>query len=39
VLGRVRAANNAGIIVTALQVKSPAHAGMLIALGFDRGAY
>jgi hypothetical protein len=38
-LGRVRAANNAGIIVTALQVKSPAHAGMLIAMGFDRGAF
>ncbi|MEJ0024303.1 MAG: hypothetical protein WDN76_13545 [Alphaproteobacteria bacterium] len=38
-LGRVRAANNAGIVVTALQVKSPAHAGMLIAMGFDRGAY
>jgi hypothetical protein len=38
-LGRVRAANNAGIIVTALHVKSPAHAGMLIAMGFDRAAY
>ncbi|HWA22523.1 MAG TPA: hypothetical protein VG735_09035 [Caulobacterales bacterium] len=38
-LGRVRAANNSGIAVTALNVKSPAHAGMLIALGFDRGEY
>jgi hypothetical protein len=38
-LGRVRAANNSGIAVTGLNVKSPAHAGMLIALGFDRGEY
>lgn len=38
-LRRVRAANNADISVTALNVKSPAHAGMLIALGFDRGEY
>ena len=38
-LGRVRATNNSGIAVTALNAKSPAHAGMLIALGFDRGEY
>ena len=38
-LKRVRAAGNAGLAVTARQVKSPAHAGMLIALGFDRGEY
>ena len=34
---RLRAAQNAGIPTTALGVKSPAHAGLLIALGFDRG--
>ncbi len=38
-LNRIRAAGNAGLAVTARQAKSPAHAGMLIALGFDRGQY
>ncbi len=34
---RIRAAQSFGLAVTALHVKSPAHAGLLIALGFDRG--
>ena len=33
------AASNAGMLVTARGVKSQAHAGMLIALGFDRCEY
>ena len=35
---RIRAAAAAGIATTALGVKSPAHAGLLAALGFERGA-
>lgn len=38
-MSRVRAARNAGLAVTALNIKSPAQAGLLIALGFDRGEY
>jgi hypothetical protein len=34
---RVRAAQAFGLVTTAVSVKSPAHAGLLIALGFDRG--
>jgi hypothetical protein len=34
---RLRAAQNCGIATTAMGVKSPAHAGLLIAIGFDRG--
>jgi hypothetical protein len=34
---RLRAAQSCGIATTALGVKSPAHAGLLIAIGFDRG--
>lgn len=34
---RLRAAQNGGLATTALNVKSPAHAGLLVALGFDRG--
>jgi hypothetical protein len=34
---RIRAAQNFGLASTATDVKSPAHAGLLIALGFDRG--
>jgi EAL domain-containing protein (putative c-di-GMP-specific phosphodiesterase class I) len=35
---RIRAAHQAGLVTVALNVKSPAQAGLLIALGFDRGA-
>lgn len=38
-LTRLRAAQAFGLPTTALNVKSPAHAGLLTALGFDRGEY
>lgn len=38
-LTRLRAAQAFGLPTTALGVKSPAHAGLLTALGFDRGEY